>query len=155
MPFLRRTRIVIADDEERTPKLLVQQGFYGENMSSENEVPQSLTHCLAENGVALTAASANKILRSAGMTEIRWRPSSKEGRPPKQYRAATPLGERYGIVNEANSIGSGDPVLAKYLPSEFAALWSHPDVAATLAAMLHEGEVRYRDGGAAGKSEAF
>jgi len=120
-----------------------------------NELPVSLTEVLSANSIALTAVAANKVLHSAGMTEIRWRPSSKSDRPPKSYRAATPLGEQYGAVNENNAIGSGDPILLKYLPSKFAALWAHPDVQATLAAMLSEGEVKWRDGAAQGKSEAF
>jgi hypothetical protein len=120
-----------------------------------NELPVSLTEVLYANSIALTAVAANKVLHSAGMTEVRWRPSSKSDRPPKSYRAATPLGEQYGIVNEANAIGSGDPVLVKYLPSKFAALWAHRAVQDTLAAMLREGEVKWRDGAAKGASEVF
>jgi hypothetical protein len=114
----------------------------------------SLTDALGLHGIGLTAAAANKVLHSAGMIENRWRESSKPGRPPKQYRAATPLGEQHGIVNEASTLPTGDPVLVKYLPSMFPVLWNHPDVQETLAVMLKEGEVRMRDGDAA-KSETF
>ena len=109
------------------------------NNATEQTV--SLTEALSANSIALTAVAANKILHSAGMTEVRWRPSSKADRPPKSYRAASPKGEQYGAVNEINAVGSGDPTLLKYMPSMFASLWAHPDVQATLAAMLHEGEV--------------
>lgn len=119
-----------------------------------NEPAVSLTEVLSANSIALTAVSANKVLHSAGMTEVRWRPSSVAGRAPKSYRAASPKGEQYGAINEANPVPSGDPTLLKYLPSMFASLWAHPDVQDTLALMLKEGEVRMRDGDAA-KSEIF
>jgi hypothetical protein len=109
-----------------------------------DEQPISLTECLNDNGIALTPVAANKILHAAGMLEKRWRDSSKPGRPPKQYRAATPLGEQHGIVNEAATVPTGDPVTVKYLPGMFPALWAHPDVAVTLAAMLREGTVKLR-----------
>jgi hypothetical protein len=112
---------------------------------ANNEAPVSLTEALIAHGIGLTAVAANKVLHSAGMTELRWRASSVATRPPKSYRAASPKGEQYGAINEKNSVPSGDPILLKYLPSRFAALWNHPDVQATLAAMVKEGEVRVRE----------
>jgi hypothetical protein len=123
-------------------------------MKNTNEVPVSLTECLNANGIALTAASANKVLHGSGFTETRWRASSVEGRRPKSYRAASPKGEQYGGVNEVNAIGSGDPTLLKWLPSKFATLWNHPDVQATLAVMLSEGEVSMKSA-TAKRSEVF
>jgi hypothetical protein len=112
---------------------------------TNNEAPVSLTEALSAHGIGLTAVAANKVLHSAGMTELRWRASSVATRPPKSYRAASPKGEQYGAINEKNSVPSGDPILLKYLPSRFAALWNHPDVQATLQMMLSEGEVRMRE----------
>jgi hypothetical protein len=123
--------------------------------TNTNEQPVSLTEALNANAIRLAAVAANKVLHSAGMTEVRWRASSVAGRPPKSYRAATALGEQHGAINESNAIGSGDPILLKYTPSQFPSLWAHPDVQATLAAMLSEGEVKWRDAAAQGKSEAF
>jgi hypothetical protein len=36
-----------------------------------NELPVSLTEVLNANSIALTAVAANKVLQSAGMTEVR------------------------------------------------------------------------------------
>ncbi|WP_321853873.1 hypothetical protein [Paraburkholderia tropica] len=108
-----------------------------------NETTISLTEALSSHGIALTAASANKVLHSAGMIERRARESGKPGRPPKSYWAATQLGEANGIVNEQTDHAHvGDPITAKYLPSKFSALWAHPNVAETLRAMLDQGEIK-------------
>jgi len=123
-------------------------------MNQTTEQAVSLTEALNSNSIPLSAVAAGKVLRSSGMIENRWRESSKPGRPPKQYRAATPLGEQHGIVNETSTLPTGDPVLVKYLPSMFSVLWAHPDVQATLAAMLSEGEVSMRSA-TAKHSEAF
>ncbi|CAD6514058.1 hypothetical protein LMG28727_00827 [Paraburkholderia kirstenboschensis] len=123
--------------------------------TNKNEQPVSLTEVLNTNSIPLSAVAANKVLHSSGMTEVRWRASSKPGRAPKSYRAATSLGEQHGAVNEVNTVGSGDPILLKYLPSMFPALWAHKAVQDTLAAMLREGEVKYRDGGAQDAGEVF
>lgn len=76
-----------------------------------NEPTISLTDALALHGIGLSAANANKVLQGAGMTETRWRNSSVAGRPQKSFRAATPLGESMGIINEAATLAhwrSGD-----------------------------------------------
>jgi len=123
--------------------------------TNTNEVPVSLTEVLNANSIALTAVSANKVLAAAAMTETRWRESSKPGRPMKSYRAATVRGEALGIVNEASTLPTGDPILVKYLPSAFPALWASSEVQDTLAVMLREGTVKYRDGAASQQSEIF
>ncbi len=112
---------------------------------TNKEVPVSLTEALNAHGIALTAVMANKVLQAAGITELRWRPSSVATRPAKSYRAATPKGEQYGAVNEKNSVPSGDPILLKYLSSRFSILWNSPDVQATLADLVSRCEVRYRE----------
>ncbi|MFM0224851.1 hypothetical protein [Paraburkholderia dipogonis] len=120
-----------------------------------NEAPVSLTEVLNANGIALSAVAANKVLAAAAMTETRWRESSKPGRPMKSYRAATVRGEALGIVNESSGLPTGDPVLVKYVPSMFASLWASDEVQEALADLLKAGDVKYRDGAAAGQSEIF
>jgi hypothetical protein len=109
-----------------------------------NEQTCSLTDALALHGIALTAAAANKVLHGAGMIERRWRDSSKPGRRPKSYWAATSLGERHGVVNEVSDRG-GDPVIVRYASSRFRELWASNEVQETLSAMLSEGEVHMRE----------
>lgn len=106
-----------------------------------NEPTISLTDALGLHGIGLSAANANKVLQGAGMTETRWRDSSVAGRPQKSYRAATSLGESMGIVNEAATVPTGDPVNVKYTPSQFAVLWAHPEVQATLNVLFSEGAI--------------
>jgi hypothetical protein len=118
-----------------------------------NEPTISLTDALALHGIGLSAANANKVLQGAGMTETRWRNSSVAGRPQKSFRAATPLGESMGIINEAATLPTGDPVIIKYAPSKFAELWAHQEVAATLRVLLSEGAIAMKS--ASAKQEIF
>lgn len=120
-----------------------------------NEQTVSLTDALALHGIGLSAANANKILQGAGMTETRWRDSSVAGRPQKSYKAATALGESMGIVNEAATVPTGDPVIIKYLPSQFSELWAHPEVQATLHLLFSEGAIALKSGKAKALQEAF
>ena len=113
-----------------------------------NETTISLTDALALHGIGFSAASANKVLAGAAMIETRWRNSSVAGRPQKSYRAATPLGESMGIVNEAATVPTGDPVIIKYAPSMFPVLWSHPEVQATLNVLLSEGAIAMKQASA-------
>jgi len=119
-----------------------------------NEQLVSLTDALTANGIGLSAANANKVLQGAGMTETRWRNSSVADRPQKSFRAATPLGESMGIINEAATLPTGDPVIIRYAPSKFAELWAHPEVQATLNVLLSEGVIAMKSAGARGR-EAF
>ncbi|CAB3783325.1 hypothetical protein [Pararobbsia alpina] len=114
-------------------------------MSNTNAQTCSLTDALALHGVGLTAAAANKVLSAAGVIAKRWRESGKPGRPPKSYWALTDLGKQFA-VEEENSM-SPEPTI-RYRVDAFSALWAHPDVQETLAAMLNEGEVRIREKGA-------
>ncbi|MFM0088955.1 hypothetical protein PQR46_18770 [Paraburkholderia sediminicola] len=122
---------------------------------SANEQACSLTEALSVNAIPLSAVAAGKVLLVAGVTGVAWRESSKPGRPPKSYKVATALGESLGIVNEASTLPTGDPVLVKYVPSMFASLWASDEVQEALADLLKAGDVKYRDGAAQDAGEVF
>jgi hypothetical protein len=124
---------------------------------TNNETPVSLTEAMNRAGVALTAAAANKVLHGARIIEKAWRPSSVEGRPPKNYWKATPTGEALGAINVPNDdqVHGGDPSSVRYDPTKFATLWASEDVQATFRMMLAEREIKLRDGAASGASQVF
>jgi len=113
-----------------------------------SEQTVSLTDALTLHGIGLSAANANKILQGAGMTETRWRDSSVAGRPQKSYRAATPIGEAHGIVNEKSTVPTGDPTNMRFVPSQFSELWAHPEVQATFNVLFSEGAIAMKSASA-------
>ncbi|RDU95163.1 hypothetical protein [Trinickia dinghuensis] len=115
-----------------------------EQKAVTNEVTISLTEALAANGVPLTAAAAHRVLEGAGMLEGAWRVSSKADREPVRYRIATALGHANGIVNEPNEVRRADPIIVRFVPSKFAALWSPPRVQDALHWLIREQEIAYR-----------
>lgn len=120
-----------------------------------NEQAVSLTEALGLHGIGLSAVAAGKVLLVAGVTEVRWRESSKPGRPMKAYKVATELGLALGSVNEKATVPTGDPTNLKFDRNRFADLWASRQVQAALSDLLEAGDVRYRDGAAPGQSEIF
>ena len=127
----------------------------GSMSTNTNEQAVSLTEALNTNAVPLSAVAAGKVLLASKLVEVRWRESGKPGRPMKSYKAATSAGEALGIVNEASTLHTGDPILVKYLPSAFAGLWASEEVQEALAELLEAGDVKYRDGAAQDAREVF
>jgi hypothetical protein len=120
------------------------------------EQPVSLTDALNANAIPLSAVAAGKVLLVAKLVEVRWRESSKPGRPMKAYKAATELGLALGAVNEVSALPTGDPTILKFVPGMFAGLWASSQVQAALADLLEAGEIKLRDAGSASpQSEIF
>jgi hypothetical protein len=111
-----------------------------------NEQAVSLTEALNTNAIPLSAVAAGKVLLVSKLVEVRWRESSKPGRPMKSYKVATALGESLGAINEVSTLPTGDPTILKFIPSMFVGLWASSQVQAALADMLEAGDIKLRYG---------
>jgi hypothetical protein len=80
----------------------------------------SITNLLKAHDVALSAVKANKILLELGILAEKERPSSKDPRKMKKFKALTEHGLKYGINRE--NISTPDQTSPYYYVETFGEL---------------------------------